>query len=1455
MLDWRKKLPRRRYQQVILGLAIVLFVATVVLFTPSVQKKIVLSQAQDHTKSFAVEHLHILPWSVTVEGLQLSMDNIDLVAEHVNVSFCITKLFWRVLHIDELKVSSLAIKLQEGQSTQDNLNFPGLFAAINHGYRLAIEELTLDLILDLPDETSVALEIPNGALFADERGALAINVNLNSPTNNLSVSTSGELAITQSATGIIDEIAAQFEIALSVEQPPVNGEANELKNITLNLDSTFRPWLSEPQPQTSDSQSPRIIGDLISLGIKIPNAAVPGIDFSSDTTFEISKQRFGGQYKLAVSEPWVEQIIGNATAPAMSESGTGGFAFELGELGLTLDYQGDTKFTTLERLFKDNPVLPDYLRFHKSLSLESDLRQVMVRTLETGLTASDDSKLLTLALTDPIEFPIAEPFAAIADDKNIGRFDVQEIPMEWLGGFVPDATLRDGRLSGNFLLKTHQGSLQLIPEDDLAISATSIQARELPEQVVSLSMRPRATLSQDAFSANVDELRLLVGEEQAVAAGVQIDLPLTGEDSAMRLRANASALLDRIKNLVVLGDLPERYPTPNELSANVDLDVLIRPQSITFNQANLKLAQSDNELITAESLQTFTVPLKGEFTVDYQPGRLASIELQDIDLNWANPYLGELLINGELSGASFSLEHGENNSFAVIANKSMQISAFALAKDGDRIIENIFARLNPTISLQKDKLVFDYKATRINHGRAKLLSADGSATISRTPEGFDPTRVSLDGKLSAYLNELAGLPLASAIVDYEFGKTKWQVNLDYDIDYGDKQILLTDFDATVSANKKPRLTASSQGVVRIKPQIGKDEPLAQHATGKFEMAVKSLTAAEIADLVPLSGFEFDALDAQVLVSSDGSTLSAKFEQPISLSKAQLKTDDGPLINPFNLVLKGGLRTSGDNLDALLDEIRLSFVGNDNQPAVDGDMAFHIKPARTVPLEAMSANFRGNIPVILNQPAILPAHSLSGGVYQLSAQVHPNGEITGDAKFGELVAGEPLAVTEFSAKIDGNLADDGVGFNFSMPIVGQGKTGSSDGLLVALLDASKQDETDLVLDFSSETFYLNDLLAAIAAITSKTAATNGEKNAAPAKLTEEADTKAFWDLLPLDSTLSYEIKQLYYTDYVIFNDVGGTISIQPQIMELQQLTAYFHDSPMTFNGGLTFLPKTPAPYDVKLLGTVTDFNLSQFFSELVPGVKPRAEGLFGVSIKAFGTSPNMPQFRNNLFFDMRLQSRDGLFRPLPPDSSLMLGASDVLGVVGEGLSYMPTGGFGAGALSRLVNYIKEIDYDVIDMQITRGDSRDIIIEQFLVQSPTVRLTADGGIDYEYGKDVLDSPLTLDAQMNMSGKGAAILYSMALLDDEQDDHGYYHGPEFEIRGSANEPLSNFAEIISIGAKGTVAGGVTRPISGLIGNVKHRWFGDETKPAEANLELTGDGEVQAEDTEEATLEPVNE
>jgi hypothetical protein len=83
--------------------------------------------------------------------------------------------------------------------------------------------------------------------------------------------------------------------------------------------------------------------------------------------------------------------------------------------------------------------------------------------------------------------------------------------------------------------------------------------------------------------------------------------------------------------------------------------------------------------------------------------------------------------------------------------------------------------------------------------------------------------------------------------------------------------------------------------------------------------------------------------------------------------------------------------------------------------------------------------------------------------------------------------------------------------------------------------------------------------------------------------------------------------------------------------------------------------------------------------------------------------------------------------------------------------------------------------------------------------------------------------------MRERGAAILYSLGLLQPEKDDYGYWKGPVFKVWGKIARSESNLDDIISEAGHGAVLGGITRPVSGLWGNLKFWWFGGGKEPAD--------------------------
>ncbi|MEJ2690013.1 MAG: hypothetical protein P8130_08690 [Deltaproteobacteria bacterium] len=550
-----------------------------------------------------------------------------------------------------------------------------------------------------------------------------------------------------------------------------------------------------------------------------------------------------------------------------------------------------------------------------------------------------------------------------------------------------------------------------------------------------------------------------------------------------------------------------------------------------------------------------------------------------------------------------------------------------------------------------------------------------------------------------------------------------------------------------------------------------------------------------------------------------------------------------VLQPFTLTSKGEAVMKGNTLQATLQKCSIAFAGKRGANALDTHGTFTLKGVgSSVTLVSLKAELSASLPPLLDQPVALPGHHLTAGTITASLEKDPDGKLSANARIADLKAQKPLALQTLSLKADGHMTPDG-GFDLRFPLSEKGKSGSSDIQVQVGYAPAAGNEKSLNVELNSSVFYLNDILSAVQAI-------DGKKASAPKKQTGKADKKkpsaaepervaldlkpdvrAFWNTTDYEVHLRFKLDRLFYTDYLEFRAIQGHAALLPDRLDLEDFTAHFHDSPIILDGRMTFSPGQ-TPYDLKFEADVEQFDLAKFFRELVPGSTPRAEGFFDISLDASGTSPNLPQYRNNLYFDMLLKSKKGVFRPFDPNSALVASTSRFAGLVGEGVSNLPTGLFGLGAVARLVNYIKEIHYDQMTIHLVRGKSRDVQIKEYVVQSPQILMTATGGIKYEEGIDIVDSPVSVEARLDMRGRGAAILYSLGLLKSEKDSYGYNKGPVIKVWGNIAQTKTNLDKIISEAGRSAVLGGVTRPVSGLWGNLKFWWFGGSKKPPEYEM-----------------------
>lgn len=1420
---------RHPWRTLTLGGCVVLVFALAVLCNPRLQKRWLLPRIAPLVERIDVESLQITPWSVSLRGVDLQWQGMAVKIGEAEVVVNPFGLITDTVQVHQLALSKAEIDLRRYRpGPPSTAPFPGLLTVLDAGYGVALNGVEAAALVILPDGQRATISLRGGGVRPHLSGTLDYTLALSGGAQQIDAT--GQLTIEQLSRGRLRRLQTAAELTLAL--PALPGA----ERVALSLDLTPAPGTgsarylahkargTRPPPPESVALTLRSVDQL--------HAERARLDFSG--VYRGADGSLRGRYTLAANQALVTPFTGPQPLPDFALNGQGalGFATLSGALDLTFD--AATTLTQLERVLGVNPALPAALTLHSGATLALHGQRLAVTRLDGTLTDLTQASRVALALQAPLVIDLADPAALLAAPRTFGTLSIAGLPLPWINGLLDGQQLEGGTLSAGFEMASDEKSrLQLLPLQKLILGDVAVKAgTDVLAPRLRLSLLPRITRAADHLRLRVDALELGDGDHPLLTGTLRLTqpLPVTGA-APLRLNYDLQAKVDALLALPPLAARRAAYPLPATLGVQAKGGVAVLGKQITIVALDASLAQAARPaVVRVLSRQAFVLPAAGK-AFENPRGELATLSLRGFDLAWVSALLEGIDLQGTIASADLLLTAPDAKRLAVAGTAPLRIDGLSARLGDQPMISNLNVMTVPTLDYSAQRLRFDLQQLNIASAGHSVVRGALAGTVPLAAGGKDALEG--DVRLELDLRALATQPAVSRAL----GRAPPDLAVDATLDFAAVQrgdmIEVKRLVANMQAGRRATFALSATSGLEVRPTLARGERLARHVVGGMELKIRDLASSVLERVVALEGISFAEINADLRLSSDGAVLKADSAAPLRLERVRVSAGGQAVLQPFALSTVAAFVVEDQEVRLNLADLALNFDGT-ARPALSGRVAAAIEPGRAVPLTHLSTAFAAELPQWLAQPSVMPGHQLTTGALTAKIDVASDGAIAARAALDGLVAREPLAISQLELPVTGRMAPDGRGFSFTAPLTAAGRSGTGSASVVANYAPEPDAPGVLRLRMESALFYLNDLLATAAAIAparpdapaAADAATPG--TAAPVALDRTPDTQAAWHILPYGTELELAIDKLYYTDYLAFDGVRGKLSMRARKLSLMDVAARFHDSPMRLDGTLTFRPDAAEPYLLDVDGTVKDFDLNQFFKELVPGEKPRIKGLFSVKLQANGDMPNLGQLRNETLFDVRMRSRKGVFRPLPRSSTLLVGSSDVLGVVGEGLSYVPTGGFGAGTIARLVNYIARIDYDIVDIHIRRPEGEGVSIERFLVQSETISMSAAGGIARVPGTDILDSPLDLHANLDMSGRGAAILYSMGLLRDEQNDDGYWRGPEFKIWGTPAASESNFADIIRQASDGTVKGGVTRPLSGLIGNLKYRWFGKKPRAA---------------------------
>jgi hypothetical protein len=513
--------------------------------------------------------------------------------------------------------------------------------------------------------------------------------------------------------------------------------------------------------------------------------------------------------------------------------------------------------------------------------------------------------------------------------------------------------------------------------------------------------------------------------------------------------------------------------------------------------------------------------------------------------------------------------------------------------------------------------------------------------------------------------------------------------------------------------------------------------------------------------------------------------------PLSISGLTLAQAGQPMLKAVDLALNVSADYAPAGWQAEVTSLTLQSAGAKlfALKAKAGRLAGKDQPIKT------AGEWSSSLPALLAQPAAANVAGIVSGNascgFVATVAVATSVELT--LALTDLVADPKLSLEKLpaiSVEVRADIGADGkIALNVPLLVTRDGR--QSDFTLAGSLLQTKP--VGLIVDarLTSSQVFVEDvqLLAAPFA---------GGDSASPPSAAQAArrDAVPIWS--GVSGQLALSLKKVVYAQKFEVADIGGIIRIDAGAVKLVGVRAGLGEgSEIKLKGGLTFTPSVLEPYSVALDLDVTNFDPAPVLRALNPGQPPTVEGKFTVASKVTGNARNLGEIGKRAAGDFSLTSKGGVFRALSADISSKVAtttkAASTLATLGNlagaltGRKDISDAASKAEAVAALSRIISAIEYDQLNVVLTRDAALNLTLKDFTLIAPELRLAGTGRIDAKAGLELGAQPLVMEFKLGARGTTGKLLKSLAALEtDKPDDLGYFRSNlPLRVTGSLGKP----------------------------------------------------------------------
>lgn len=499
------------------------------------------------------------------------------------------------------------------------------------------------------------------------------------------------------------------------------------------------------------------------------------------------------------------------------------------------------------------------------------------------------------------------------------------------------------------------------------------------------------------------------------------------------------------------------------------------------------------------------------------------------------------------------------------------------------------------------------------------------------------------------------------------------------------------------------------------------------------------------------------LSGEFSASARNGGLALRPKTPLRIAGLNVKRGDEPLLAGVDLLLTA----SGDYTPRGWQVEVVEFTARAQERTL---LVLNAKAGKlSDDGEGLKATGRWNadLPGWAMQPVGSTNFQISAGAAQgdFSASFGDTQAIEAKIAFSNLVAASNEKLPTINADVRADVTAAGrMTFNTALLFEQEGR--KSDLLLAGTMTP----EAELsVIDarISSQSVVLDDVKLLAVILPSEA----GEEPAP-----DSPDAVPFWSGFKGQATL--DLKKVIYGGSYEVADVVGILKIEPAGLKLEGVHAVFGpESELKMNGEVTFRPEVEKSYAFTGNMALNNFDTTLAFRAIDPAKLPTVETRMNLAGKITGSGASLALLAEGAQGRFDLTSKGGVFRALAtvlPEERIQA-TQTALSVVG-GLFGGTSSSEMIATANEIVKLVSEIQFDQLSVSAQRDENQNLVLQDFNLIAPYVRLGGEGLIQYTPGKSLLDQALDLRITLGARGRLGELLNKWKLLKAEKDGLGY-------------------------------------------------------------------------------------